>query len=228
MRECISGIENVVGKTRRQRREFFADCGETRFLVRGEVGAAKPEVAQFVLDDRALRAGELRHFRRCAKLLEFFEQPLVLAEFGVKLGHLWQVRVIDFAQFGTVHHRVQVPDLSPCAVEFLGCVLQGCRKILPVRLRARSGELLDHGAAGRQHFVDRGCHIRGLEGVEARQAGKVEQRVHRRVLRVKSGDRMEDRANKMGAKAQNSTASSAANSIRKRSGLRPAYNALCP
>ncbi len=50
-RKSVRRIEHVLGELRAQPGELLLDCSEARLLVRGELGAAEPEVANCVLND---------------------------------------------------------------------------------------------------------------------------------------------------------------------------------
>ena len=69
------------------------------------------------------------------RALNFSEQREILSQLGVILGDLRQRRVINLAQFGAVHHRVQMPDRPPGARQAFVGIFHRHDEILPGGLR---------------------------------------------------------------------------------------------
>jgi hypothetical protein len=178
VRERVGGVEQVVGKARFERRQLLADLLETGFLVLRQLGPSQTKIAQRVLDDRALSGAELRELRARPEPAELLEQARVLSELRAVFGDPGQIRIVGFAQLGAVHHRVEVAHLAPRAVEALGRVLERRDEIGPGRLVAVGGDARDQSAVVRQQLVDGGRDEFRLELREARQSGKIEQRIH--------------------------------------------------
>jgi hypothetical protein len=109
--------------------------------------------------------------------LNWANRLLVLSQLGEEARHLRQVGVVGFAPVRHVHHGVQVADDAPGARQALAAVEERRGEVTPGgrrRFQARQ-----QGAVFRQQFADGGRDVFGTHRVEARQAGEVEQRVHR-------------------------------------------------
>ena len=116
----------------------------------------------------------------CGRRLEraiLAEQPGVLTEVGIKRGDFRQIGVKRVAQRRRADDGIQVADGTPCSIQAIEPVGEGCHDAVPCRRMRISGHGLDCGARVRQQLVDRGCHMRGFDGVKPRQAGKFEQRI---------------------------------------------------
>ena len=98
----------------------------------------------------------------------------MLAEFGVVLGDFWQHGVVRFAQLRTVHHRIQVADLTPSAMQAFIGVFQRPDKIIPDRCCGFCRESRDECAIFFQQLVNCRRNLRGFEIGKTGQARKIE------------------------------------------------------
>ena len=174
MRPGIGGIEQVVAETRGQHRQPVADFGIALFAGGRQIGAAKAEIAHFVADDFLLRRAQRGKSGTGAQRLELAVQPFMLAKFGVVLGDSRQDGVVRFAQLGAVHHRIEVADLTPGAMQAFIRIFQRPDKIVPVRRRGICGQSRDQCAVFGEQLVDRRSDMRGFEIGKTGQARKIE------------------------------------------------------
>jgi hypothetical protein len=173
----VGRIEHVVLEPRSKIRELLFHGLEARLASRIQLGAGEPEIPKLVLDQLFLRGLELREIGRCGKRLVTAEQPLVLAEFGMKRRDLRQIRVVRFAQRGRVDHGIEVIHLSPRAIEAILNVGKRLDEALPGRRRGASGDALDRRPRLGEEEIDSRTDVLGRYLSEARQACEVEQRI---------------------------------------------------
>jgi hypothetical protein len=102
----------------------------------------------------------------------------VLAQFGVVLGDLGQVGVVDLPQFRAVQHRMQVGDLAPGPGQALVGVFHGGDEGLPGGRRGGAAQGFHQGAVLAQQLIHGGRDVFGFDFAVAGQAGEIEQRVH--------------------------------------------------
>ena len=101
------------------------------FFRLGQFGAAQAEVAQGVLDDLFARRRQGGVGGAGADRLVFGEQRFVLGQRGPEFGHLGLVVVVGGAQFGRVHHVVEVADHAPGAAQLFGRFFERDDEIVP-------------------------------------------------------------------------------------------------
>ena len=180
-REVVGGVEHVVVEARGEVRELFLDVLELRLLRRGQFGAAQTEVAQLVVDEPAPRIVELRERCRGGEVLVSRIEPLVLREVGIERGELGQVRVIGRAQRRRAHDGVEMTHRAPGAIDPVEDVVERIHHRGEGR-RARIGrDRFECGAGAREEIVDRRRNVVRADRIEARQTGKIEQRIQGRV-----------------------------------------------
>jgi hypothetical protein len=156
---------------------LFLDLGKAFLLFGRQFGAAHAEIADGVVDDALAGRRQRAEFGRRAQCFVFAEQRFVLRQFGPELSYLGLVVVVGGAQFGRVDNIVQMADDAPGAAQQLGGVFQRRDEAVPAYLVRWRFQLRDDGAAFGQQRVDGRRDVLWLDGVETRQAGKVEERV---------------------------------------------------
>src|SRR5471032_3020170 len=171
----VGRVEHVFREARRDGRVFFLDVGVAFLLLGRQLGAAHAEVAHGVVDDALARRRQAGEAGVGLDGLVFVEQRLVLRQRGPELGDLGLVIVVGGAQLGRVDHIVQMADDAPGAAQQLGRVLQRRDEVVPRDLRHRRFQRGDDGAVLLQQRVDGGTDVVRRDGVEARQAGEIEQ-----------------------------------------------------
>ena len=175
--EGVGRIEQVFGELRGQRGEFLLDGLEARLPVFRQLGARQAEIAHLVVDDPAPGEGK----RRIVGALEdgpvLGEELQVLAEFGVEAAHLWQHLVVRLAPVGNVIDRMQVADDAPGARQALDAVGERFGEVVPGGGLRIVGQAFDQRPAVGEQLGDSRLDVRRNDGVEAGQAGEIEQGV---------------------------------------------------
>ncbi len=175
-RPGVGRIEHVLGELRRQRGQRFLDRREALLASVVQFGAAETEITQRVVDDLAPRGVVSASLRRGGQLLVLRVQRQVLSQRTAEARHLGQVGVVGLTQRRGVHHRLQMAHLAPGPPQALGGVVQRHHEAVPGDWRDLLG-LLHRGLGLGQQLVDGGRDMLGRDGIEARQAGEIEQRV---------------------------------------------------
>ncbi len=173
--EGIGRVEQVFRELGGKLRQFFHDHLEARLLLFRQFGAGQAEIAHLVIDDLLLFDGERRVLGAAAQGLVFLEQLQVLAELGVEARHFGQHFVVGLAPGRHVVDRMQVADDTPGAAEGLQAVGQGAGKIGPGGGGGVVGQAGDQVAAGGQQRFDGRFHMLGLDEIETREVGEIEE-----------------------------------------------------
>ena len=180
-RKRIGRIEHVLRKFRTQFRQFFGNRFEAKLLVFCQIGTGQSEVAQLVVDDPAPRDGQKSESRCGFQRFVLAEQREVLAQVSPVFADLRQVVVVGVAQFRAVDDGVQMAHRAPGARQLFVRVFERRDEVVPGVARA-GGDLRNSRAARRDEMIHRRGDVFGANVGEARQGGKIQQRVGGQVL----------------------------------------------
>jgi len=173
----VGGVEQVFREFGRKLRKFLRNRLEARLLIVAQLRAGEPEIANLVVDDALPGWRKPGVFSAPGDCLVRGEELEVLTEFGIEARDFGEHAVIRLAPFGDVIDGVQMADNSPRARQRFEAVTQRCREAVPGRCGAFRGQPHDQRAAVVEKLADSRLHVARHNGVEARQAGQVKQRV---------------------------------------------------
>ena len=115
--------------------------------------------------------------RRAFERAILAEQADVLAELGVKRRNLGQIRMKCITQRGRVDDRIQMPHGTPGTIESVQCLGERHDDVFPRRGPGVHRNRFNGRAHVGQQLIDSRRDVRRFNRVEARQAGKFEQRI---------------------------------------------------
>jgi hypothetical protein len=149
-RPRVGRIEQVVVELRGELGELLLDRLEARLPCLRKLGASQTEVAQLVGDRALPGAVERRERRRPGERAITAEEPGVLREIREERGDLRQIRMVRIAQRGRAHHRVQVLNRGPRAVQPVERVGKRLGDVVPARRARIGGDHVDRVARRRR------------------------------------------------------------------------------
>ena len=127
----IGRIEQVLRELGGETRQFFGNGLKARFLLLGQFGAGKAEIAHLVVDNLALRLRECRVVLARADSLVFGKEFQVLSELGKKSRDFGQHAVVGLTPLRNIVDRVQVADNPPGTGESFYAVGERRGKVVP-------------------------------------------------------------------------------------------------
>ena len=176
-RPIVGRIEHVVVESRRQLGQLIVDGLEARLFARGQLGAAQPEVAQFIGHGPSFRRIEPDERWRCGEFPVTVKQPEILRQVGVECGDLGQIGVVGPAPFGCARDGIEMSDHAPRAIESIEWLCQRLGHVVPGCRTGIQDDGVHRGTRVADQAVDCGRYVPDADRVKAGRARKIEQRV---------------------------------------------------
>ena len=168
-RPRLGGIEHVVRETIAQLRQLHLDFLEARLRCRGQFGTGEAEIAQGIVDDSALRVGQLPVFAAGGNGLVRRVHPLILGQLGKELRQLRQTGVVNLAHGRRIDHGVEVRNRRPQPRQPFLHVLEWLGNVCPRAGLAPGKTLFQQRATVGQLAIERGQHVLRANGRESGQ-----------------------------------------------------------
>ncbi len=161
----LSCVQQLVGETAGQLREFHLDGAVTLLLSFWQVDTRQAEITQGVLQNSVLGNVVAGCFRAVGERLIRLEQGLVLADFGPVFRQLRQARLISATQFGVIAHRIQVAHRAPCTTQAFIHLIEWQHQPCPRRRARLFVKQLGHrGAVVSKNGINRRLYVLRANG----------------------------------------------------------------